>query len=193
MAKSKKSKNKRPFIVTLILFIIISAAIYFIAGELIERQSKLMYPKKYEQYVEMYSEKYGIDCNIIYSVIHTESGFDPQARSSAGAIGLMQITPDTYDWLLYLRGEEKTRELDDIRTNIDFGTYFLSYLYKKFGNWDTVFAAYNAGMNRVSGWLEDPAYSDGITLTYIPFSETRNYVDKVGNTIIKYKQIYNEE
>ncbi len=193
MAKSKKSKKKLSCSGSAVLIIILSVAIYFIAGELIERQNKFIYPKKYVQYIETYSEKYGVDCDIIYSVIHTESGFDPQARSSAGAVGLMQITPDTYDWLLYLRGEEKTRELDDIRTNIDFGTYFLSYLYKKFGNWDTVFAAYNAGMNRVSGWLEDPAYSDGITLTYIPFSETRNYVNKVGNTIIKYKQIYNEE
>lgn len=193
MNKSKKAKNKHSCIGIIILSILIITAVWFVAKELVDRQNKFMYPKKYSEYVEVYSDKYDVDCNIIYSVILNESGFDPQAVSSAGAIGLMQITPDTYEWLLYIRGEEKTHTLDDIETNIDFGTYFLAYLYKKFGNWNTVFAAYNAGMNRVSKWLEDPLYSDGNTLNHIPFDETRDYVKKVSNSVIKYKQIYGEE
>ncbi len=193
MKYRKNIKKRRSYLPKVIIVIILAVLAWILAGELTERHNMLMYPKKYSEYVESYCEKYNVPSDIVYAVIRTESGFDENAVSSAGAVGLMQITPDTYDWLLYIRKEEKVSELYSAETNIDFGTYFLSYLYKKFGNWETVFAAYNAGMNRVADWLENPDYSNGHTLTYIPFTETRNYVDKVANTIIKYRQIYQKE
>lgn len=189
--KAYNQTNKRSIsFFKIIVFIVVAVLLLVCAGEFMHRQNMRMYPKKYGEYVKLYSDKYNIDENIVYAVIRTESGFDPDAYSSAGAIGLMQITPDTYDWLLYLRKEEKLKQLYDIETNIDFGTYFLSCLYEKFGNWETVFAAYNAGLNRVSQWLENPEYAHENKLIHIPFTETRNYVKKVSNTIIKYRQIY---
>ena len=185
-----KSRSCLPAVILIILLVI---AVWIAAGELKERHQKFMYPQKYSEYVEYYCEKYDVPTDIVYSVIHTESGFDEKVISHAGAIGLMQITPDTYDWLLYVRKEEKLSELTDPETCIDFGTYFLSYLYRKFGNWDTAFAAYNAGMNRVSEWLADERYAKDGELVYVPYTETRNYVKKVNNTIVKYKQIYESE
>ncbi|MBQ7821839.1 MAG: lytic transglycosylase domain-containing protein [Clostridia bacterium] len=192
MKKSTKTRTtkQRSCLPVIVITILITVVLIAAAGELNERRLMHMYPQKYSEYVELYAEKYNVPTEIVYAVIHTESGFDPVAVSSAGAVGLMQITPDTYDWLLYIRKEEKVSELTDPVISIDFGTYFLSYLYNKFGDWSTAFAAYNAGMNRVSEWLEDTRYTKNGVLEYIPYVETRNYVNKVNNTLIKYEQIY---
>ncbi|MBO7149002.1 MAG: lytic transglycosylase domain-containing protein [Clostridia bacterium] len=188
-----KKRKKRSFPLGVISAIIIIIVTWLaVHGEVDRRIQMQIYPQEYSDYVELYAEKYNVPTEIVYSIIHTESKFDSKARSSAGAIGLMQITPDTYDWLLYLRKEEKPGELDDVRINIDFGTYYLSYLYKKFGDYTTVFAAYNAGMNRVSSWLEDERYSQNGRLIKIPFAETENYIKKVNNTMVKYKQLYSK-
>lgn len=189
----RTKRNAAALFFKIVAVIIVFLCIWSMATTLIDNFSKRAYPKMYSEYVERYSSEYSVPEEIIYSVILVESGFDKNATSHAGAQGLMQITPETYDWLLYLRGEEKSESLYEVETNIDFGTYFLSHLYKKFGNWETVFAAYNAGMNRVSEWLENPEYSDGENLTRIPFRETENYVKKVINAIIKYEQIYEGE
>lgn len=194
MSAVKKKRGRRsallPSISAILIIAAISIILGFIIGDLIEKGEKKMYPKKYAEYVSICSEKYSVPEEIIYAVIRTESGFDPWAESHAGAIGLMQITPDTYDWLLFKRGEEKVSELTDPYTSIEFGTYFLSYLYNKFGAWDTAFAAYNAGMNRVSEWLCDARYSKDGKLTNIPYPETESYVKKVNNAINKYQKIY---
>ena len=88
--------------------------------------------------------------------------------------------------------------LYDPETNIKYGTYYLSRLYNRFGDWDTALAAYNGGEGNVSEWLKDKKYSDdGIKLKTdkIPdeFSETKNYVKKVNKALKKYKELYNSE
>lgn len=177
-------------IICLIFLFAAVAAVFFAAARLLEVREKRAYPIKYRELVEAAAEKHGVPAVIIYSVIRTESAFDPDAQSRAGAKGLMQITPDTYDWLLFIRKEEKSKSLNDPETNIEFGTFFLSYLHDKFKDWDTAFAAYNAGMNRVISWLGDKRYSSGGVLVEIPYTETENYVKKVNNAIEKYKRIY---
>ena len=151
------------------------------------------HPVTYEEIVELYSEEYDVPKNLIFSVIKVESGFNPNAHSSAGAVGLMQMMPSTFEWLT---GEEHLGEnlsslcLTDPEVNIRYGTYYLRYLYLKFGNWDTSLAAYNGGEGNVTQWLENPEYSDGQgNLTYIPFEETRNYVKKVNDAIATYEKL----
>jgi soluble lytic murein transglycosylase len=71
--------------------------------------------------------------------------------------------------------------------------YYLSYLYKRFGNWDTALAGYNAGHGRVSDWLTDTRYSDdGITLKAIPYPETEQYVKKINKVKLIYVDLYCE-
>ena len=121
------------------------------------------------------AQEFDVPVATVLAVIRTESGFREDAVSAAGAMGLMQLLPETFLWI----SEEKLCEGYDIRritepnVNIRYGTYYLSYLYRRFGDWSVALAAYNAGEGNVELWLED-----GLPLR-IPFPETRVYVSRV--------------
>ena len=151
---------------------------------------KYLYPTHYKDTVVKYADYYGLDQTLIFSVIKVESGFDKNAVSDAGAVGLMQITPDTGEYIANLQGVEHYDLLDPV-TNINFGCYYIKYLFMKFKNTDTALCAYNAGEGNVSLWLQNKEYSaDGKTLTTVPFSETREYIKKIHETFSKYKKLY---
>lgn len=148
------------------------------------------HPIKYEEYVTRYSEEYGVPREVIYAVMSSESSFTADAVSYKGAVGLMQIMPSTYEWLCTKTGDEPNPSLlYDPDINIKYGTYFLSYLYSRFGVWETVYAAYNAGEGRVKGWLEDERYAKDGRLAEIPFEETRNYVKRVSERAKVYGEL----
>ena len=135
--------------------------------------------------------QYDVPIEKICAIINTESSFNPKAKSTANAIGIMQITEETFLWLQFKSNEEhKIDELYDYDTNIKYGTYFLSLLYEEFQDWDTVFAAYNAGRGRVNSWLSDSNYSKDGKLINIPFEETANYITKVNKASQKYINLY---
>ncbi len=152
---------------------------------------KQIYKIEYSQYVSNSSEQFGVPESIIYAVIKTESSFESDAVSPAGAIGLMQITPDTFDWLCSKTGEDSnTSLLYDPETNIRYGTYYLSLLQHEFVAWDTVYAAYNAGRSRVKSWLSTEEHNNNGRLKDIPFPETANYVKKVNKAKNIYERLY---
>lgn len=159
---------------------------------------KIQYPKKYSLIVEKYSELYDVEEELVYAVIRTESHFDPDSESGAGAKGLMQITPECFDFLQnIIPDDDKNYEVSDLydpEINIKFGTYFLSYLLDRYDNVEnTAVAAYNAGFGAVDSWLSDPeCSSDGKILSTILYSETENYVIKVENAKKMYIEIYKE-
>ena len=199
MAAAKHSKNRkhpaRKLVVLLLVFALAGGAIYFSAKYFTKASRAIenaVYPLKYTDYVNKAALDYDLDQELIYAVIHTESHFDPDAESSAGAIGLMQLTGDTYSWLCNYRGEEQVEDgLLDPAINIDFGCYFLRYLLDEFGDEKLAVAAYNAGPNNVIEWLENPDYSsDGVTLDNIPFEETDKYVERVESAKAKYTELY---
>lgn len=149
-----------------------------------------LYPLKYKEIVFEFADAYGIDRALVFSVIKVESGFNKDAESNSGAIGLMQITPNTAKYLASLQDIEEY-DLKDERTNIHFGCYYLKYLTNKFENQDTAIVAYNAGEGNVSLWLNNSNYSDDkITLKNIPFPESREYIKKIKKTFTKYKNLY---
>ena len=130
---------------------------------------------------------------LVLAVIEAESDFKPDARSPAGAVGLMQLMPDTFR---YLRDERLLEGLpdeaiSDPKTNLRYGTCYLAYLAHRFGDWRVALAAYNAGEGRVSAWLDDPRYGNGTSLLKIPFPETENYVAVTLNAYRRYTQKYN--
>lgn len=144
--------------------------------------SEVTHPMKYSEQVEKYSDTYGVPEEIIYSVIKCESSFKADAKSKDGAIGLMQIMPATFEDLCRRMGEQYNESLlYDPEVNIKYGTFYLSYLYSRYGVWETVFAAYNAGYGRVDGWLDNPDISTDGRLENIPFEETKNYVERVSD------------
>jgi len=103
----------------------------------------------------------------------------------------MQLTDDTYDWIYFLRGEEVEPDTIAIPAyNIDAGVYLLSWLYDRYGRWDTVYAAYNAGYARVNGWLDDPSITVDGVLTHIPITETENYVARCTEAEEIYRTVY---
>ena len=153
---------------------------------------KALYPQKYADSVQTYSAQYGVRPTLVYAVIRTESSFDPDATSDVGAKGLMQIMPDTLDWLCYRMGEDVPFDaLSEPDTAIRFGTYFLHLLLEEFGDEYTALAAYHAGRGRVLQWLDDAAYSpDGQTLETIPYPDTAHYVAKVERAAGMYQNLY---
>ena len=178
-------------IALIILFAFLLATLADMGITLVEKK---LHPLKYEEYVERYASEYNVPEYVIFAVINTESGFDPNAESSAGAFGLMQMMPSTQKYLAtdaHLDEDTDFEDLADPDVAIRYGTYYLRYLFDKFHKWSVVFAAYNAGEGRVSEWLDEPKYSeDGETLKKIPIRETRNYVKKVNKAIDYYKDTY---
>ena len=179
-----------------ILGLLVVAFLIF-AGAMMNKSAKFLehwaYPTDYSELAEQKSEEYGVPLSVIYAVIKTESGFDPNAESWVGARGLMQITKDAYEWIDYYRGETGATwdDMYDPEYNMDYGVWLLSYHYGLFGEWETVYAAYNAGPNAVKKWLGDPEYSlDGKTLDKIPYEETSNYREKVSAYRKGYQSVY---
>lgn len=139
-----------------------------------------VFPRKYAKAVTEYSVVYGLDKDLVFALIKTESGFDPNSRSEKGATGLMQITPLTAEYISnrWFDGEEY--DLYDCDDNLRYGCRYLAYLIEKFHGEKEALAAYNAGEGTVGEWLKYNEYSDdGISLKNIPYEETRSYVTKV--------------
>lgn len=182
----------------LLVIIVIFALLFFctdVLGGIRNKVMKHFYPQEYSQYVSQYAAEYGVDEALVYAVIRTESGFRAEVQSSVGACGLMQIMPDTFEWLQTLSDSEVTyseSDLFDPQINIKYGTYYLSYLIDHYnGREELAVAAYNGGFANVDSWLEDERYSDdGITLTDIPYNETSQYVERVENTKSMYESLY---
>lgn len=177
------------------ILLIISAIVlgYFVDSALDSRE-KAAYPVLYSEYVEKYSEMYGVPQDVIYAIIKTESNFDPNATSSKGAKGLMQLMPNTYEWACGKANiPYDESKVTDPETNIHCGVYYLSYCYEQFSVWQTVYAAYNAGHGQVRSWLDDEEISKNGHLIDIPFDETASYVEKVSKTREKYIKILEEQ
>ncbi len=190
---SKKLITLSKFVRLLLIFAIIISVLFLVWDGFLREQVELYrYPIKYSEIVESYADEYGVPSEIVYAVIRTESSFHENAVSHVGAKGLMQIIDDTNEWIAFVMGEEVMAErIFEPALNIKRGTWLLSYLYKEFGAWREAFAAYNAGIGRVHGWLDDPDISaDGVTLDRIPYDETREYVRIVSESAEKYRKLY---
>lgn len=149
----------------------------------------IIYPIRYYEYIDKYSDEYLLDEYLVMGIIKAESNYIFDARSDY-ATGLMQLTDDTAGWVAEKLNIDFSEDaLEDPETNIRMGCYYLNYLIKHYNNTDVALAAYNAGMGNVAKWLKDSRYSDdGKTLSDIPFDETRDYVEKVN----KYQETYHE-
>jgi soluble lytic murein transglycosylase len=163
------------------------------------RQALLLnYPQKYREMVEQQAETYGLDPLLVYAFIRTESGFDPNAESSVGARGLMQITQVTFDWIKsQIAADESVAfsDLYDPATNIRFGCYYLKRCLERYaGDIPTAAAAYHSGWGTVDTLLANTAYSqDGSVLCVFPYAQMKNYVAKIGSAYGKYQLLYRPE
>lgn len=161
-------------------------------------QLKLIYPQYYYEHIEEYSKKYDIDSYIIYALIRSESFFDQYVISTAGAIGLTQLMQMTAQ---DIAGNLKIADFDltDAKTNIEFGTYYLTKLISRCNDSLVLsFCSYNAGITRVRKWKEnlriykskqDKPPMD-LFIEALPYTETRDYGKKLISSSLYYKWIY---
>ena len=150
-------------------------------------------PLRHDDIIRQQADDKDLDPALIAAVIYAESRFARDATSSAGARGLMQITPATAQEIAQRSGgtEFEQGDLGDPQINISYGSWYLHWLLDRYGdNRRLAVAAYNAGTGNVDKWLvEDP----GMTIDEIPFPETREYVRKVLDARKEYRRTYARE
>ncbi len=153
-----------------------------------------LYPFHHQETIERFSEEYHVDCYLTAAVIKGESGFRTDAQSHRGAVGLMQLMPNTARWIsTQLEDEDFSLEhLQDPDVNIRYGIWYLSSLEEEFGANDIlILAAYNAGRGNVRDWMEKYHWDqDFHDIDAIPFEETKEYVRRVLRYEQKYRSLY---
>ena len=178
----------------LIIFILIILVCIYVYKEydIKNKVLKKFYPIKYKEYIEKYADEYEIDKLLIYSIIKAESNFDPTVKSKSGAIGLMQLMPNTACEIDPTITEDK---LYDEETNIKLGICYFSKLLKHYNNSiELSIVAYNAGMGTVDKWIEEGILNeDGSNIENTPYKESNNYVRKILRDYKIYKDLYKEE
>jgi peptidoglycan lytic transglycosylase len=150
-------------------------------------------PLQYESVIRQQAAEKHLDAALIAGVIYAESKFDPRT-SRAGAVGLMQLLPQTATYLAHRSGGTafSASDLATPEVNIAYGSYYLRYLIDHYsGQVMPALAAYNAGITNVDRWLAQArSDGDGFTTAQIPFPETRAYVERVVNAQRDYRRTY---
>ncbi|MEF2968405.1 lytic transglycosylase domain-containing protein [Paenibacillus sp. M1] len=156
---------------------------------------KIFYPIYYKEEIRHHADNYGVDPLMIAAIIKVESNYKPGAESKKGALGIMQIMPDTAKWIMKQARLEEVpleRVKRETGTNIELGSWYLKFLSKKFdGNMTAVIAAYNAGQSNVENWISSGKWDGRLeTAKNIPFGETRHYVQRVSHYYEQYSNLY---
>lgn len=161
-----------------------------------EAAERAQHPLYYADTITAYADAQELDPALVAAVILCESSYDPKAESRLGARGLMQLMPDTAEWVAHKLGEDGADysfdNLYDPQTNIRFGTWYLGYLSRLFnGDATKIVCAYHAGQGNVDSWLKNPQYSsDGVTLDVIPTQDTATYASRVLRARDIYRKYY---
>jgi peptidoglycan lytic transglycosylase len=145
---------------------------------------RIRYPLRYEQIVRGHARNYNLDPALLAAVIYQESKFRADAKSSSGAIGLMQLRPETAEGIAIRTGGMRFQvsDLYNPEINVRYGSWYLRHLLDKYGDEKDALAAYNAGQRNVDEWR---AEGKGIQ-----FPETRAYVDRVEHLKHVYARAY---
>jgi soluble lytic murein transglycosylase len=143
---------------------------------------RIRYPLRYSEFIRVHAREHGLDPALVAAVVYQESKFNANAKSRSGAIGLMQLTPETAHGIaIRTHGNAfRTQDLYNAEINIRYGEWYLKNLFDKYGSERLVLAAYNAGQGNVDSWRAkgEP----------IQFAETRAYVKRVEDL----KRIYRD-
>lgn len=153
------------------------------------------YPKAYASFVQKYGKLFDVPTELVWGIMRAESQYKKDIISPVGALGLMQVMPNTGQKIAGMIGDSdfSAKKLLEPETAVKIGSRYLSRLMKKFsGSVPLVAAGYNAGPHRVKSWLAAFGNLDvDEFVEHIPFLETRNYVKKVVSNYYIYSQLYN--
>lgn len=163
--------------------------------EVTREEWEIFFPLREWETIKREAQTNGLDPYIVAGLIRQESVFNPNARSRANAIGMMQMLPSTGRLVAkkktgdFISGEQ----LYNPTLNITLGTSYLAEMYRKYGRYEYAFAAYNAGPGRVAQWLNSlPTGELDVWVDSIPITETRLYVQGVTRNAAHYRRLYGE-
>ncbi len=182
------SKRFRALIL-LMIFVLIAG--WFLIFYMPDKAAEYIYQTDFEEYVEKYSDEFNVDPALVYAVIKVESNFNPSAVSDVGAIGLMQMIEDSFDWVAWKLGRDDLdyEDLYDPEYAVMFGSYMVGYLYDRYKSVELTAAAYHAGMGKVDEWIEsglvDP---QNVDISDISGKNTAHYVSKILRAYEHYKK-----
>ena len=170
-----------------VLLLAVAAGALYVVESQPPWYQRIRYPLRYQEIVRGHARNYDLDPALLAAVIYQESKFDAKAKSRSGAIGLMQLLPDTAQGIAARTGGSKfvVSDLYVPELNVRYGAWYLRHLLDKYGDERTALAAYNAGQANVDRWR---AAGEGIA-----FAETRHYVARVEKLRRIYAQAYASE
>jgi soluble lytic murein transglycosylase len=184
----KQTHKKRWLLLLLIIAVGIVVTVNLTAIE------RWIYPVKYKQNIDYYAAKNELNPLLVAAIIRAESNYKPHLISPKGAVGLMQLMPDTATWAAEKMGimPPTSAQLHEEQQNIEIGTWYLKTLRNQFdGNEAAMIAAYNAGPTNVRKWLNDNVWEGRFeSADKIPFGETKKYVGRVQHFFNKYEKLY---
>ena len=174
----------RLFVTALVALVALAATSAWVFRSEPDWYLRARYPLSYEASIRANAEERGLDPALLAAVVYVESRFDPNAHSEAGAIGLMQLLPETAEGIALRTGGSRfvIADLRDPDINIRYGSWYLDHLVDLYGSTDLALAAYHAGQGNVDRWLASGAG--------IAFPETRDYVAEVGRVRRVYEDAY---
>jgi len=181
-------------VAALLVAVIIVSALVLTGRTVMPVLSEKLFPIRYQEEIAQAAEKYGQDPYLVAAVVKAESGYDPKAESGKGAVGLMQLMPDTAEWVaskLDVWSDGEGPVLTDPEDNLELGVWYLAYLGDAYGDGSALaLAAYNAGPGNVDEWVQEAGGQESFTLSDIEFPETREYVERVERFYRLYKRIH---
>lgn len=190
----RSARRRALFFLILLSLVALLLAVLFLKPDWMGRW---MYPIHYKEDIRISAENYELDPLLIAAVIRVETNYTPDAVSGKGAVGIMQLMPDTAEWIMKKGGftavspNMLTARAD---ISIELGSWYLRSLHKQFDeNLYAALAAYNAGPGTVKRWMSEGTW-DGTfeTVKEIPYGETRHYVQRVIYYYNKYQKYYTE-
>jgi soluble lytic murein transglycosylase len=169
--------------ITVLVVLVAAGLVYFRNGQPAWFE-RIRYPLHYEQIVRGHARNYDLDPALLAAVIYQESKFRADAKSSSGAIGLMQLRPQTAEGIAIRTGGThfQVSDLYNPEINVRYGSWYLRHLLDKYGDERDALAAYNAGQRNVDEWRAEGKD--------IQFPETRAYVDRVEHLKGVYARAY---
>lgn len=187
--KFKSAAQRSAVIVIILILSMLIGYTYQKIGHEIDLKN---HPREYTEYVAKYSAEYGVPEYIIYGLILYESDFKSNYVSEDGEIGLMQLSPETFEWMLSITKEDlESGILYDPETNIQYGTYLLSYWYTEYNRWNTVLAMYLSDEEIVRDWMNNPENVDANgNLSVIPDERVAEDVAAIEEKLEMYKKLY---
>jgi soluble lytic murein transglycosylase len=154
-----------------------------------ETIQRITHSLKYEDTIREVSARYDLEPALVAGVVYTESRFDPEAVSHQEAYGLMQLIPQTADFISRRGGI--AGDYRNPQVNLRMGAWYLSYLEGRYeGHERLMLAAYNSGEGQVDAWISEEGFD---IERDIPFEETRNYVENVLEARDVYTELYGED